>query len=290
MFLKKFIKQQFIAYYYDENYKLLSQIYKNKNLLEEASFEFENKKDLLKKIKELAEDIPQTYTSTIIQTLNQGVIKGCTKADFQKYGIEVENIKYVCIDNKYSIYTSLYDLMDLKKLEIDFIYSVFALIDYKVSARVNTLYILVTKEKFYILIYHNKIPIYSDIFEKAEELIENNDLDLDDINDGEVIEIDEDVIEDLDAVDDIDDIEEVEESQEEIKTGIEMDVVNFIKESIEEYYKNYSEDFIEKIVILDNGILNDDVVKIIDDTLFIEAKKEEFDILKTMNEMSREYV
>jgi hypothetical protein len=287
MFLKKFIKQQFISFYYDENYKLLNEIYKNDNLLEENRFEFENKKELIKKIKELSAQIPQTYTSTIIQTINQGVIAGCNKIDFQKYGIKVENIKYICVNNKYSIYTSLYDLMDLKKMDIDFIYSVFALIDYKAKQKINTLYILVTKEKFYVLIYHKNIPIYSDIYEKVEELMENNDLDLDDLNDGEVIEIDDEVVEDLDA---IDDSEEIENEETEIKTGMEMDVVNFIKNSVEDYYKNYAEDFIEKIVIYDNGVLNDDVVKMIDDTLFIEAKKEKFDILKTINEISRENV
>jgi hypothetical protein len=288
MFLKKFIKQQFISFYYDENYKLLNEIYKNDNLLEENRFEFENKKELIKKIKELSAQIPQTYTSTIIQTINQGVIAGCNKIDFQKYGIETENIKYICINNKYSIYTSLYDLMDLKKLDIDFIYSVFALIDYKAKQRINTLYILVTKEKFYLVIYHTNIPIYSDIYEKTEKLMENNDLDLnlDDLSDEDVIEID-DVVEDLDAVEDIEDIET---ENNEIKTEIEMDVVNFIKNSIEEYYKNYAEDFIEKIIIYDRGILNDDIVNIINDTLFMEAKKEELNILKTINEISRKNV
>jgi hypothetical protein len=282
MFLKKFIKKQFISYYYDENYKLLYEIYKNNNLLEENRFEFENKKELINKIEELSAEIPQTYISTIIQTLNQGVIPSCNKTDFMKYGIEIENIKYICIKNKYAIYTSLFDLIDLKKLNIDFVYSVFGLIDYKAKQKRNTLYLLITKEKFYILIYHNNIPIYSDIFEKAEDLMENNEIDLEDLDENEAVEIEDDIIDDLDALDETEKIEE-----NEIKTGIEMDVINFIKSSLEEYYANYAEDFIENIIIFDTGLLNDDIIKIINDTLFIEAKKVPFDILKNINELSR---
>jgi hypothetical protein len=282
MFLKKFIKKQFISYYYDENYKLLYEIYKNNNLLEENRFEFENKKELINKIEELSAEIPQTYISTIIQTLNQGVIPSCNKTDFMKYGIEIENIKYICIKNKYAIYTSLFDLIDLKKLNIDFVYSVFGLIDYKAKQKRNTLYLLITKEKFYILIYHNNIPIYSDIFEKAEDLMENNEIDLEDLDENEAVEIEDDIVDDLDALDETEKIEE-----NEIKTGIEMDVTNFIKSSLEEYYANYAEDFIENIIIFDTELLNDDITKIINDTLFIEAKKVPFDILKNINELSR---
>jgi hypothetical protein len=287
MFLKKFIKQQFISFYFDEHYKLLYEIYKNNNLLEENRLEFEEKKELIEKIKELSSEIPQTYISTIIQTLNQGVIPTCKKSDFLNYGIEMENIKYICINNKYAFYTSLFDLMNLKKLNIDFIYSAFALIDYKAEKKINSLYILITKEKFYILIYHKNIPIYSDIYEKNESLIENSEIDLEDLDENEVVEIEDDIVDDLDS---IEEIENIETEKNEIKTGIEMDVVNFIKTSLEEYYKNYADDFIENIIIFDNNILNEDIIKIINDTLFIETKKENIDILKTINEISKKNV
>jgi hypothetical protein len=287
MFLKKFIKRQFISFYYDENYKLLYEIYKNNKLLKENSFEFEEKKELIKKIKELSEEIPQTYTSTVIQTINQGVVPNCEKKEFQKYGIELENIKYICINNKYSIYTSVFDLIDLKKLNIDFIYSIFAIIDFKATKKINSLYILITKEKFYILIYHKNIPIYSNIYEKNESLIEESEIDLEDLDESEVVEIEEDIVDDLDS---IEEIENIETEKNEIKTGIEMDIVNFIKSSLEEYYKNYAEDFVENVIILDTGVLNEDITNIINETLFIETKKENFNILKTINEISRKNV
>ncbi len=284
MFLKRFIKKQYISFYFDENYKMLNEIYKNNKLLEENRFEFENKKDLINKMKELSQDIPQTYLSSVIQTINQGVIPTCEKKEFSKFGIETENIKYICINNKFAVYASIFDLMELKRFNLDFIYSIFSLIDYKAAKKTNTLYVIITKEKFYVLIYHKNIPVYSDIYEKIEEMFEENNENTDD----EIIEeIDDDdgMVEDLDKIEDIPEVEE-----KEIKTGIEMDVVNFIKSSLEEYYNNYSEDFIENIVILDSGILNDDVTQIIKDMLLIEAEKENFDILKTINEISRKNV
>lgn len=288
MLLKKFIKQQFISFYFDGNYKMLYEIYKNNNLLEENRFEFEEKKDLIKKIKALLDEIPQTYTSTIIQTINQGVIPSCNKIDFTKYGIEIENVKYICINNQYAFYTSLYDLIEFKKLDLDFIYSSFALIDYKATKKINTLYILITKEKFYLLIYHKNKPIFSDIYVKAEELMENNDNILEDLENENEIDIDDDLVDNIEDIEDIED--EMNLNKNNISTNIEMDVTNFIKSSLEEYYKNFADDFIENIIIFDNNHLNDDITKIIYDTLFIEAKKEKFDILKTINEISRKNV
>jgi hypothetical protein len=286
MFLKKFIKQQFISFYYDENYKLLTEIYKNNKLLEEKKSEFKEKKELIKKIKELSDEIPQTYTSTIIQSINQGVVPSCQKSIFTKYEIKTENIKYICINNQYAFYISLYDLMEIKKDNIDFVYSVFALIDYKATKKINTLYILVTKEKFYLLIYHKNIPIFSDIYEKLVDILENPENELEN---EEIIEnIEDDIIDDIE--DNIENENNLELEDNRITTGLEMDIINFIKSSLEEYYENFADDFIENIIIFDEGILKEDITTLIYDTLLIEAKKENLDILKTINEISRKNV
>jgi hypothetical protein len=287
MFLKRFIKQQFISFYFDENYKLLVEIYKNNNLLEENRFEFEEKKELIKKIKELSDEIPQTYISTVIQSINQGVISSCKKTEFEIYGIKIENIKYICINNKYAFYTSLYDLIELKKINVDFIYSMFALIDYKATKKINTLYILITKEKFYLLVYHQNIPIFSDIYEKDYENILEDEDELENLDNENIVEnIEDDIIDDIENIDD----NEVVLEDNKITTDIEMDVINFIKSSLEEYYENYADDFIENIIIFDDNLLNNDITKIIYDTLLIESKKEKLDILKTINEISRKNV
>jgi len=285
MFLKKFVKQQFVSFYHDENYKLLTQIYKNSNLLEENLFEFEEKKELKQKITSLLQEIPQTYVSSVIQSINQGAIPTCKKKEFLDFNIEIENIKYICINNKYAIYSSIFEIMDIQKLNTDFIYSMFALIDYKAKKKINSLYLLITKENFYLVIYNQNIASYSDIFEKIEDVLKEDDI-VEDISD------DIDVIEDLDddIIEDIDDLDNIQEEEKAPSTNVELDIINFLKDSIEEYYKTYGDDFIEEITIFDTGVINNDIINLIKDTFFIETKKIDFDILKTINEISRQNV
>jgi len=286
MFLKRFIKQQFVSFYYDEKFKLLTQIYKNSKLLEETLFEFEKKNALKEKINSLLNNIPQTYVSTIIESVNQGVVPTCIKKEFIKFNIEIENIKYICINNKYAIYSSFFDIKEAEKLNTDFVYSIFSLIDYKAIKKINSLYLLITKEKFYLLIYNNKIASYSDIFEKINEVFNDEDETLEDISD------DLDIIEDLDddIIEDIDDLDNLEEEHKSLNTNTEMDIITFLKNSIEEYYKTYGDDFIEEITIFDTGVVNNDVINLIKDTFFIETKKIDLNILKTINEISRQNV
>jgi len=286
MFLKKFIKQQFVSFYHDEKYKLLTQTYKNSKLLEENFFEFEEKKELKKKINSLLQEIPQTYVSMIIESVNQGVIPTCTKKEFTKFNIEIDNIKYICINKKYAVYSSFFDIIEAEKFNTDFVYSVFSLIDYKATKKNNSLYILITKEKFYLLIYNNKIAFYSDIFEKIDESFNDEEETLDDISD------DLDIIEDLDSdiIEDIDDLDEIQEDNKEINTNTEMTIINFLKDSIEDYYKTYGNDFIEDITIFDTQNMNNDIIEIIKDNFFIETIKTDFDILKAINEISRQNV
>jgi len=285
MFLKKFLKQQFVSFYHDEKYKLLTQIYKNSKLLEENLVEFEENKELQQKIHSLLQDIPQTYVSSVIQSMNQGIIPTCKKKEFINFNIEIENIKYICINNKYAIYSSIFDIMSVKKLDTDFVYSMFALIDYKAKKKINSLYLLITKENFYLLIYNKNIASYSDIFEKMEDVLNEDDI-VEDISD------DIDVIEDLDddIIEDIDDLDNIQEEEKTPTTNVELDIINFLKDSIEEYYKTYGDDFIEEITIFDTGFVNNDVINLIKDTFFIETKKIDFDILKTINEISRQNV
>ena len=289
MFLKRFIKQQFVSFYYDEKYILLIQIYKNNKLLNEISIEFQDKKELKEKITYLSKRIPQTFISTVIQTNNQGIIPTCKKKDFLDFSIEIENIKYICINNKYAIYSSIFDIMDIQKLNIDFIYSMFALIDYKAKKKINSLYLLITKQMFYIIIYNENKALYSDIFENTDNISDHNEEENDLIDD---LSDDIDIIEDLenDIIEDIDDLDEIQYEQEKTFTNIEKYILNFLKTSIEEYYKSYGDDFIESITIFDTININKNFTKKIYDTFFIETKKIDIYILEIINEISRQNV
>ncbi len=291
MFLEKFIKRDFISFYKDKKYFLLIQTLKNKKIISEERKEFEEKKELEKFIKEKITQNPQTYTSTILFTLNQGVIESCNKKEYLKKDIDYENVKIVCIDNKYSFYASVYDIIRLQeeyRFEIDFIYSVFAVIDYLAKERKNIIYVLVFKSYIILLTYENFIPKYSDIKEieekdEIDEIEEIDDLDLiDDSLDSS--------IENIEDIDEIEEIENIEEKLNNLTTGIEVEILNFIKTSLKEYYKNYSNEFIEKIIILDTAGIDVAITNLIEDEILIPAEYQNPDILQIINRLSIESI
>jgi GTPase Era involved in 16S rRNA processing len=117
MFLKNLLfKPNLIAFYKDEEiYKVLNEQYKKEEIIFSEIKEFKNKKELLSYISSVIEDNPQTYVSTFISTQNQGVIPSCEKHIYKNYGIELDNVKTVCVNNKYSFYITIYELIEIKK-------------------------------------------------------------------------------------------------------------------------------------------------------------------------------
>ncbi len=290
MWLEKFIKRNFISFYKEENYNLLLETVKNKNIINSQKKEFENKKELEKFVIEKINENPQTYTSTVLLTLNQGVINSCQKKDYLKRDIDYNNIQFICINNQYSFYTSIYDLNKTKKeykFELDFIYSIFAPIDFLAKERKNRFYVLVLKEYLAILGYEDFIPIFSDIItinEKEEEEEEEH------IEDIEEIDILDDLTENIEDIEDLDDIEELEEENttQSSSTNIEVSLLNFVQASLKEYYEHYSEDFIEKIIILDTAEISPSITRLLEDEILIPAEYKKIDLLETINRMSVE--
>ncbi|MEO1927174.1 MAG: hypothetical protein ABGX26_00600 [Nautiliaceae bacterium] len=287
MLLKIFIKPNFISFYKEDKFYLLNEQYKNDKLIFEEKKEFNTKKELINYINEISSSNPQTYVSTVILSQNQGVVPSCDKKEYKKLGIELENIKYICIKNRYSFYTTIYELMELtKSFEPDFLYPIFALIDIKAISKHNTLYILTTKSFNFILIYKDSIPVYSDIFEieeKTTEFKEEEDDEIEDISDIDIIEDFDDILDE-----DIENIEEIDESSVE-ETKEEYRIIEDIKNTLKEYYEEGG-DFIEKIVILDTLNTPQEIKTLIEDEIFITTTVQEFDILKTINQISRENV
>jgi len=291
MFLKNLLfKPNFIAFYKEDNiYKALNEQYKKNEVIFSENKEFENKKELLNYISSVIEDNPQTYISTFISTPNQGAVPSCEKHIYKDYGIELDNVKTVCINNKYSFYITIYELMETKKeyKYIDFLYSAFSLVDFKSSLRHNSLYILSTKEYSYIIIYKDHIPVFSDIFDTAtnEEDIEDNAIE--DISDIDIVEdFDETLDEDIENVDE----NEIKNEEENIENlNVEYKITEHIKTAIKEYYESGG-DFIEKIFIFDTIGIQKNITDIINDELFIEVSLEKFELLKTINEISRKNV
>jgi len=286
--LEKFIKKAYISFYQDDKYYFEVEIVKNKKVLENLKKEFSKKEELIKEINLIKEDYPQYFISTIITTLNQGTIPSCKKQDYKKREIEIENIKYVCIKNRYSFYVSIYDLAEIKKeFEIDFLYSIFSVIDFFAKKKDKVFYILILKTTIAILGYENNLPIYSEIIkfeEKNEEVEEIDDLDLDVEDLSEDIEEESENL-DLDLDKHIDNLEE--DIEKNLSTSsIESKILEHLKESLKEYYSNYSNDFLEKIILLDTIQINNSITKIINDELLIETEKIDFNLTNKINKLS----
>jgi len=292
MILKKFFcKPNFISFYEEGNmYKLLNEKYKNSEIISSENKEFDNKEDLIKYINSIRKLNPQTYISTILKSINQGFAPSCKKSSFKEMGLDIENIKYVCINKKYSFYTSLYELLEIQKefSLLDFLYPPFAIIDYKAKLKNNSLYILTMKDFIFFMIYKNSLPVFGEI----EEINENKDEEIEEIEDLDLLsEIEED-IEDIESIEDIDNIKEISQATKlsSIENlGIESKTFNKLQEVLKEYYENNS-NFIEQIIIYDTVNISEDLTSLIKDEIFINTAIEKIDLLKTINEMSRKNV
>ena len=282
MFVEKFIKKAYISFYKNKKYHLFCEIKKNKKIIEILKKDFDEKKYLEKEILNIQDDYAQYYISTIIDTINQGIIPTCEKKEMKNYGIDVENINYICIKN-YSIYASLYDIVTIKKnykFNIDFLYSLFAPIDFFAKKRNNYLYVLILNEKIALVAYKNNKPLYCDIEvfkEEDEEYIEPID-ELEIENDDLSEEISESIEEEAKNIN-------LEEPEIE-KSNIEFNIIEKIKNFIKEYYENYSDEFIEKIIFLDTVDVGDSLKKIVNDELLLESEIIKFDLLKILNQIS----
>jgi len=300
LFLKKlFFRPNFIAFYRENGtYKLLNERYKNEKIIFNENKEFNNKKELIKYINSIIKLNPQTYTSTILKSINQGVVHSCKKNFFKEMELDINNIKYICINNKYSFYTSLYELLELQKEFpfLDFLYSPFSIIDYKAKIRDNSLYILIMRDFLFFMIYKDSIPVFGEIEEINEKTQENEGEgeieEIEEINELDLLdEMNEDIskIESIEDIDNIEGVSKTDRLSSIENLNIENKIFNKLQEVLKEYYEQ-NPYFIEKIVIYDNITINKSIKSIIEDELFIDTTIEKINLLKIINEISKKCI
>ena len=309
--IQYFIKETLVAFYKNKDkYIVQKRVVKNNNILSSENFEFEEE-EFIKFINSCFIENTQTYISTIIDTFNQGVVDSCNHSKYRELGINLDNIKILCLKD-YSIFIGLYEInqfqKEMKKFKVDYIFSPYLLIDLNKKNTPNTLYILYSSNFVILLIYEDAHkPKYSNIYqfkvEEAEETIENN-------NEDEIIEDFDDSIDDLvDDIEEIDDIEDLDDIDEEIEhidniddlddttsskniqdemldAKNEIETIDFIKNSIKDYYESYSDKFLENGYIFYDEDISDKFVKNIEEETFLEIKQEKIDILDIINDLS----
>ncbi len=298
--IKKRLTNQFIGVLvYETTCILKIRRVKNGKILsdEEKEFVLQTKEALTKEVTSyllaLQEEIEQTYVSLFLNSHGQGVVPECSKAAYEKFHIEYDNVKEICVDNRYSVYASNIDIKWAEKLftdiGLDFIFSPFLMLDNlrKKESRKRegiVLYMLAGNNSITIMIFEKNELLYgtfiniakeedllaSDFGEEEDsedELLDEIDLDLELEESDEISEILEEVNEDLQT--------SIQEEDDSIKLklfGQDLRLVKYFDASLREFYENdlYRSDFVTYVKIYDGAQLNPDIVSYLKEQLLVD--------------------
>lgn len=302
--------------------KILVQIVKSKKIIKSESKEFKVfdgrlTKDVAKYINSFEKKYKFTYVGTLLNSVNQGAIKGCLKGDFRKFGVAISDIDYLCINKMWAVYGFSEDIAIVKEnferdIGVDFIFSPFAILYEFFLNHFSSkpkLYILYLNNSVIMGVFKNKEFLFGAYFssENAEDTFESSpsnskdkeatSKDSDDLDEELVFfEEDEDVIS-LDEEEDEDEPSKEKSSKkddissmEEFKDGVNLK--NFIKSAIEEFYKSdkYETEFLDDIVIANAHDLTEDVVSFIEGELMLKVEHTDIDMSKALAKIIKKEV
>ncbi len=299
--------------------KVFVKIIKNSKVTftEEKKFDInegELSRDVINYVNSYQDSYKYTYIGTLLGSINQGAISGCSRNDFKRFGVMADGVNSICIDNKWATYGFKDDILSMeikfnKTIGVDFIFSPFIVLYNffkKDFSREAKLYVLCQKSHIALGVFKDAKFIFGAFFSigstedtfksktdskkassssdktKAKTDVHHDEEELDELvffeDDEDVISLDD---HDSDKKSDKDDDkEDTGSSIEEFNEGI--DLHNYIKSAIEEFYKNdkYETEFLNEIVIADNCNLTNDIIKYIKDELMISVIIKDINIAK----------
>ncbi|MDR0665222.1 MAG: hypothetical protein LBF86_06855 [Helicobacteraceae bacterium] len=172
---------------------LHTRIYQNRKLIKEERREFEApngvpSRAMFEYLQKLEKRSAYVYVAAALASINQGALPSCDPKFFRKMRIETDNISTVYIDDKWSIYASVFDLEEMQKKYapidgLDYIFPTEAVIDYyrrkiKIENDKNDAiaFLLYAKSSSTLAIYQNDAIMYSShiIFDEDDENEEAN--------------------------------------------------------------------------------------------------------------------
>ncbi|BBG64975.1 hypothetical protein NNO_0272 [Hydrogenimonas sp.] len=256
---------------------------------------------------EIRETYPKTYLCAMLDTSNQGAVPGCSKSALEKYGIDAALVHTHCIGGSWMVYTSLVEMkwfeQRFKGVEFDLLYSPFVLLYRKCMPMLDekpALFLLHQKGFAFLAIFSAGKLWYAQVLviggaEEGESgtggADEGEPADL--AFDLELIDEEVESISDVDLLGDFS--EELGEKSEEDESAFELLEYNLnlfeeIKSALSRFYRDerYSHDFIERVVIFDMDDLGSDLVRYIEDELFMKASLHTFDPIEVMAEIVAE--
>ncbi|MDO5045707.1 hypothetical protein, partial [Campylobacter sp.] len=241
----------------------------------EAKFDNDDENKISEKIidyiKRQQKEYKWVYLSVFFDSLKQGAV-ACNKEDeFKKFGIDIKNIAYSKLDEKWHIYADLIDISDIKSkfksIGVDLLFSPIALL-YKVInergiSEKNTLYIYNHKDSFALYIATGaklKFAAFAKTSDSlsiiTEDVSEFDKESIDEIDDF-IAEVDSS-FESLDSLDSLDDITKPQINEEEFADldydinmptssdvtasvsifGRDMSMYQYITSALREFYSN----------------------------------------------------
>jgi|GEM_PF-1412050 len=332
-FFRKFFKTAFVGIIIDDDMCEVSVIiYKNKNRLSSETKKFQlqdgvSPTSLLSYMEQIYEENPYVYASTMLTSINQGAIPECSKDAFGKFQVDSRNIKSICIDGRWTVYTGKTDVESIdKKYEklggIDFVFSPMLILQRFFAKDIleggTVMTALKSKSIICVAIFNGNRLLYASLMsvktpesEKAAIKVDSSESAFEDFfDDDEVHELGEDGMVDLDDLsinldddshmpvlsDNIED-EALKEATPTSRISLEeagndLKLADFIKESIGEFYKNqaYESSFIDKIFIADPNSQDSDTKMILENELMMSVEVRNIEISSMLCSMTTDEV
>jgi hypothetical protein len=265
-------------------------------------------KELIHYLNDLQDSIEQTYVSLFLNTLGQGVVSGCTKSDFDRLGVEIDDVKHVCIDGRFSAYASFIDIKWINKVfqsvGLDYIYSPFLVLNHSIGESIDRgviLYLLHSENGLTVMIKEGKKLLYGSFFNIAKE----DDLLYEDFGDLGLEEddakFDDELLEEIEIdekfdndIQDIDDVMDFSDDTEIIHHLSQRDArfIKYLGISLKEFYESdlYESEFITKIKIYDSANIHENIIKYIEDDLLLETEINKIDLHDCIIELSKKEI
>lgn len=191
----------------------------------EEIFNTSNKSEIYEYIKTFINRSPINYVSILDPSLTQGAAPTCSHHEIKKY-CTLEEFEQICVDDKWSYYTSKLDLLDIqgryKKTGLDFIFSPFHMLHKFFADKTKgeiSLFILVNEDYMALSVFESSKLLFASLLDMQKDDDSNDELIMDVDDDEELIlddiknnsvdleDIDVDDIEGLDEIDELDDLE-----------------------------------------------------------------------------------
>jgi len=291
----------------DSRCTIAYEVYKANQKIDAAKKEFtvNNHEEIdpyiLRYIENMQAKYRHNYISLISNATHQGILSHCNDNAFSKKHIRKDDVKYVCINDKWGVYISkeglLTELEYFDELSIDLYYSPFSILSHYIDSHTiadqATLFILNRENSMSIIIVKNNQYLFGTHYNLDEETAEIEDIENDieelvDEDDEEMFSLDEfSLDDDLDDIEDLEHFDDVSQTQEDDTTqeleilGRDLKTFTYIKSAIDEFYAQGNVDFIDKIIIYDNENISSDVINFIEDDLLLSVDIKNINILDT---------